>query len=210
MASAAAAAAGIAPASTLSGRKRQRRPGGDGGKLVALAQQVATTDDVATSAAIDALYIPAILATLVASTTPRPRLADTLISTAAAPTATTQITPPDAEARARAARRQRQIDMGTNTVGYMRYVAAGGRGGGGAPPDPPPPPAQRALDAHMSTWRRALHRYDLPGGEGGGGGSAVVVATDGRLAARRLECDVATRREMLALMWGDASPVARL
>jgi hypothetical protein len=69
------------------------------------------------------------------------------------------------------AKRQKQIDMGKNTVGYTRYLAAL-RGDGPAPPDfrrgkrptTPDPTEQmstRAFASHMKTWRRALHDFDL-------------------------------------------------
>jgi len=77
-------------------------------------------------------------------------------------------------------KRQEQLDLGKNTIGYMRYcllVPRERRNGREQPrtPDPRERMSKRRWDAVIRSWRRQLHFYDLhcppPSDRGSGYGS---------------------------------------
>mmetsp|Transcript_38144 Transcript_38144/g.107796 ORF Transcript_38144/g.107796 Transcript_38144/m.107796 type:complete len:294 (+) Transcript_38144:304-1185(+) len=74
----------------------------------------------------------------------------------------------------RIAQRQRQIDFGKNTRGYVRYrqlvPKASRRMAGRRPVDPVTPDvtqicSKRAFDGQIKQWRRMLHQFDPPADE---------------------------------------------
>ncbi|RYG41222.1 hypothetical protein EON68_03330 [archaeon] len=137
-------------------------------------------------------------------------------STSASSTSSSALSGADAD---RSATRQRQIDLGKNTLGYARYRAQVPLDSRGVrDPQTPNPYAsdisKRHWDSMVRTWRRALHQYDfsLPGtaasGDGGsGGGEAplpVETRPDGRVAI--LDASRDARAFMQQQLWGACDP----
>ncbi|KAH6572574.1 hypothetical protein BASA60_006543 [Batrachochytrium salamandrivorans] len=73
---------------------------------------------------------------------------------------------PSSEER-RLEQRQKQIDYGKNTIGYLRYLECipknKRRKGDPETPERHRKCSKRAWDAHVRSWRRRLHQYDPPG-----------------------------------------------
>lgn len=69
----------------------------------------------------------------------------------------------------RLAQRQKQIDLGKNTMGYQNYIAAFPKRSSrnrSRTPDIHAAVSKRCFDGKIKAWRRALHKYDcLPGEE---------------------------------------------
>ncbi|KAL4421471.1 hypothetical protein ABPG75_010762 [Micractinium tetrahymenae] len=87
----------------------------------------------------------------------------------------------------RLAQRQKQIDMGKNTLGYQRYRQAVPREKRNRKTDPITPNvyqvcSKRAFEGQVKKWRRMLHSWDPPGQEGGEPALLPVVADLGPAA----------------------------
>lgn len=72
----------------------------------------------------------------------------------------------------RLAQRQKQIDLGKNTLGYQRYREAVPREKRNRKKDPSTPDvyqvcSKRAFEGQVKKWRRMLHAWDPPGKEEG-------------------------------------------
>ncbi|PRW32578.1 Oocyte-specific histone RNA stem-loop-binding 2 [Chlorella sorokiniana] len=84
----------------------------------------------------------------------------------------------------RLAQRQKQVDLGKNTLGYQRYRAAVPRDKRNRKEHPITPDvhqvcSKRAFDGQVKKWRRMLHEWDLPeGGEQQGEPALLPVHTD--------------------------------
>lgn len=90
----------------------------------------------------------------------------------------------------RLAQRQKQVDLGKNTLGYQRYRTAVPRDRRSRKNDPSTPDvyqicSKRAFEGQVKKWRRMLHVWDPPGAQGEDGEPALlpVVADLGPLAA---------------------------
>ncbi|PSC75794.1 Oocyte-specific histone RNA stem-loop-binding 2 [Micractinium conductrix] len=83
----------------------------------------------------------------------------------------------------RLAQRQKQIDIGKNTLGYQRYRLAVPRDKRNRRTDPVTPnvyqvTSKRAFEGQVKKWKRMLHTWDLPGDVQEGEPALLPVETD--------------------------------